>query len=230
MRYLSIALAIAGSAAAHPLSSRGTVTSFPAGASWDILLSKGDAIGNVKQQVAEQNFQVIDLDLFDTDAATISDLKATKQVICYFSAGSREDWRPDAGDFKDGDTGKGLDGWQGESWVNVKSENVRDIMKKRIRMAAENGCSAVDPDNVDGFVSQDGFGYDKSAYVDYVKFLAQEASANNLAIGLKNAEDLIPDVVDVMAFAINEQCHEYSECDLYKPFTEQNKAVFNIEY
>jgi hypothetical protein len=52
---------------------------------------------------------------------------------------------------------------------------------------------------------QDGFGYDKSAYVDYVKFMAQEAKSNGLAIGLKNAVDLIPEVVDVMQFAVNEQ-------------------------
>ncbi|KAF2476535.1 uncharacterized protein BDR25DRAFT_210070, partial [Lindgomyces ingoldianus] len=232
--YLSTALVLAsgaGLATAHPLSlfSRGVAT-FAAGSSWDILLSKGDGVSNVKQAISE-NFQVIDIDLFDTDAATIGDLKANKKVICYFSAGSKEGWRSDAGDFKDGDTGKGLDGWPDETWVNVKSENVRNIMKKRIQKAADSGCTAIDPDNVDGFVSQDGFGYDKSAYVDYVKFMAQEAASHNLAIGLKNAVDMIPDVVDVVQFAVNEQCHQYSgECEKYKPFTDANKAVFNIEY
>ncbi|KAF2192651.1 glycoside hydrolase family 114 protein, partial [Zopfia rhizophila CBS 207.26] len=202
-----------------------------AGTSWDILLNKGDTVGNVKQ-VVKENFQVIDIDLFDTDKATINDLKATKQIICYFSAGSKEGWRPDAGDFKDGDTGKGLDGWPDENWVNVKSENVRNIMKKRIKLAADNGCTAIDPDNVDGFDgNQDGYGYDKKEYADYVKFMAQEAANNNLAIGLKNAVDLIPDVVDVIQFAVNEQCHEYpGECEKYKPLTDANKAVFNIEY
>ena len=61
--------------------------------------------------------------------------------------------------------------------------------------------------------------------------MAFEAASANLSIGLKNAVDLIPDVVDVMQFAVNEQCHQYDgECALYKPFTDQNKAVFNIEY
>lgn len=78
--------------------------------------------------------------------------------------------------------------------------------------------------------NQDGFGYDKAAYVDYVNFMAKEAASNNLAIGLKNAIDLIPDVLAVVQFAVNEQCHEYGECDQYKPFTDANKAVFNIEY
>jgi hypothetical protein len=156
--YLSTALALAstaGLASAHPfrrLSSRGDVASFPAGQSWDILLAKGDSIGNLKSAV-DDSFQVLDIDLFDTDKQTIADLKSTKQVICYFSAGSKEGWRPDAKDFKDGDTGKELDGWPDEVWVNVKSENVKNIMKKRIQKAKDAGCSAIDPDNVDGFVS-----------------------------------------------------------------------------
>ncbi|ORY19891.1 glycoside hydrolase superfamily [Clohesyomyces aquaticus] len=233
--FLSTAIVLAGSAGlatAHPftLSSRGAAT-FPAGSSWDILLNKGDGVANVKQAISA-NFKVIDIDLFDTDKATIADLKANKQVICYFSAGSKEGWRPDAKDFKDGDTGKGLDGWPDENWVNVKSENVRSIMKKRIQKAADSGCTAIDPDNVDGFDGgQDGFGYDKSAYVDYMKFMAKEASSHNMAIGLKNAVDMIPDVIDVVQFAVNEQCHQYSgECAKYKRFTDANKAVFNIEY
>ena len=153
--YLSTALALASSAglaAAHPLSlSSRDVAAFPAGSSWDILLNNADPVGNVKKIVSAK-FQAIDIDLFDTDQATIEELKANKQVICYFSAGSREDWRPDASDFKDGDTGQELDGWPGENWVNVKSENVRNIMKNRIQMAADKGCTAIDPDNVDGFV------------------------------------------------------------------------------
>ncbi|KAF2867967.1 glycoside hydrolase superfamily, partial [Massariosphaeria phaeospora] len=197
--------------------------------SWDIVLNGGGSIDKISQ-VIEDDYQVIDIDLFDTSKETISDLKASKKVICYFSAGSQEGWRSDSDEFKNGDVGNALDGWPDEKWVDVKSDNVRNIMKKRIKMAAENGCTAIDPDNVDGFVSQDGFGYDKSAYVDYLRFLAQEAQTNNLAIGLKNAVDLIPEVVNFMQFAINEQCHEFRECDQYKPFTAANKAVFNIEY
>lgn len=69
-----------------------------------------------------------------------------------------------------------------------------------------------------------------SAYVDYVKFMATEAASLNLAIGLKNGIGMIPDLVSVVQFAVNEACHVYDECDAYKPFTAANKAVFNIEY
>jgi hypothetical protein len=127
------------------------VTNFPAGISWDILLMKSEHRGNV-HVAASANVEVIDVDLFDTDAATIADLKQDKKVICYFSAGSREDWRPDVSDFQSGDYGQPLDGWQGENWLNIKSDNVLSIMKNRIKQAAEKGCHAIDPDNVDGYV------------------------------------------------------------------------------
>jgi hypothetical protein len=49
-------------------------------------------------------------------------------------------------------------------------------------------------------------------------------------MGLKNALDLIPDVLSNIQFAVNEQCHKETECDEYKPLTQANLAVFNIEY
>lgn len=74
-------------------------------------------------------------------------------MICYFSAGSYENWREDAEDFQPGDLGKELDGWPGEKWLKIGSENVREVMKRRVQMAKDKGCDGVDPDNVDGYVS-----------------------------------------------------------------------------
>ena len=43
-----------------------------------------------------------DVDLFETPRGTIDDLHAAgRAVVCYFSAGSWESWRPDAADFPD---------------------------------------------------------------------------------------------------------------------------------
>ena len=41
----------------------------------------------------------------------------------------------------------------GEKWLDLNSENVRRIMSKRIELAAEKGFDAIDPDNIDGYVS-----------------------------------------------------------------------------
>lgn len=156
--YLLALVSSARLATAHPhtLFSR-AVSTFPAGSSWDILLNTGEDISGV-DKVVNANFQVIDIDLFDTSPETIAKLKTTKRVICYFSAGTREGWRDDANQFRAADTrnavGGGPDGdWPDELWVDVTSANVKNIMKARIEQAARVGCDAVDPDNVDGFVS-----------------------------------------------------------------------------
>ncbi|KAF2649191.1 glycoside hydrolase family 114 protein [Lophiostoma macrostomum CBS 122681] len=216
---------------ATPVSRRAAVTKFPSGTSWDIVLNDGNFdLAGLKAAKGD----VLDIDLFDNTAdgkTWIKELAKTKKVICYFSAGSREDWRPDAKDFAASDYGKELDGWKGENWLDVTSTNVRNIMKKRIEAAAAAGCSAVDPDNVDGFDgNQDGFSKDASVYADYVNYLAGVAKNNTLAIGLKNALDLIPSVINNIQFAVNEECHANTECDRYKSVTKAGLAVFNIEY
>jgi hypothetical protein len=159
MAVLVFALAATFSlATAYPSHPSPRATSlFPAGISWDILLNTGGDTSSV-EGVVDDNFQVIDIDLFDTSAQTIAGLKASKRVICYFSAGTREAWRSDASKFRNGDTGGAVGGgpngdWPDEVWVDVTSANVRAIMRERIVKAAQAGCDAVDPDNVDGFVS-----------------------------------------------------------------------------
>lgn len=63
-----------------------------------------------------------------------------------------------------------------------------------------------------------------------MQFLSDEANSHNMSVGLKNAGDIIPDVVDLIDFSVNEQCIEYSECDTFAKFIEADKPVFNIEY
>jgi hypothetical protein len=119
---------------------------------WQIILSHPPVIDD-SSTTTTPNVSIFDIDLFDTPISTIQQLhKLEKKVICYFSAGSYEDWRPDASEFKPEDLGKDLDGWPGEKWLDLNSENVRKIMKERIKMASEKGCDGVDPDNVDGYV------------------------------------------------------------------------------
>lgn len=97
---------------------------------------------------------VYDIDMYGNNALTIQQMHLQGiKVICYFSAGSWEVYRPDAGFFAPQDLGRDLSGWPGERWLNTENKGVRDIMAERIRLAAERGCDAVDPDNMDGFVS-----------------------------------------------------------------------------
>ena len=178
------------------------------------------------------NASVYDIDMFENNVTTITALHDQgRKVICYFSAGSYENWRPDTGTFNNKtDLGKPLDGWAGEWWLNTNSSNVRKIMLSRLDLAVTKGCDGVDPDNVDGYSNDNGLDLTQEDAVDYVNFLADAAHARNLSVGLKNAGEIIPQVLGKMAWAVNEQCVQYEECSTWQPFIEAGKPVFNIEY
>ncbi len=172
-----------------------------------------------------------DIDLFDSSAATIQELHdAGRHVVCYFSAGSYEDWRPDAGDFNSADLGNTLDGWPDERWLDIRSTNVRNIMEARLDLAEQKSCDAVEPDNVDGYSNATGLSLTAADQLDYNRFLARQAHQRNLAVALKNDVDQAAALVDDFDFTVNEECHAYDECDLLNVFIEAGKPVFNAEY
>jgi hypothetical protein len=175
---------------------------------------------------------VHDTDLDDTSAAAIAALRAAgRRVVCYFSAGSAEQWRADFAQFQPADLGKPLSGWPGEFWIDTRSANVRQIMRARLDLARDKGCDGVDPDNVDGYANPTGLPLSPATQLDYNRFLAAEAHARGLAVGLKNDVEQLAELAPDFDFAINEQCNEYRECAGYAPaFVAQGKPVVNIEY
>ena len=177
------------------------------------------------------NVAVYDIDLFDNSASAIAQLKgAGRKVICYFSAGSSEDWRPDYPNFQAADKGSDLDGWKGEKWLDVRSVNVRSIMLTRLDLARSKGCDAVEPDNVDGYTNSSGFPLSAQNQLDYNKFLATNAHSRGMAIALKNDVDQLSQLEPFFDMALNEQCNEYQECGGYTAFTSKGKPVLNAEY
>ena len=177
------------------------------------------------------NVNVYDIDLFDAPDAVIATLHSQgKHVVCYFSAGSGENWRPDYASFKAADLGNALDGWAGEKWLDTRSTNVRNIMAARLDKAKARGCDGVEPDNVDGYTNGPGFPLTATTQLDYNRFLATAAHARGLKVALKNDVDQVTALAASFDFAVNEQCNEYSECGAYSAFTGANKPVFNAEY
>jgi hypothetical protein len=51
-----------------------------------------------------------------------------------------------------------------------------------------------------------------------------------MGVGLKNSQHHITEIQDDIEFAINEECQSYDECDIYSKLTNDNKAVFGVEY
>lgn len=175
---------------------------------------------------------VYDVDMIETSDADLAKLKADgRKVICYFSAGSYEPFRPDAGQFDAADLGNELDGWPGERWLDTRSTAVRDIMKARLDVAKMRGCDAVEPDNVDGYSNDSGFPLTAATQLEYNQFIAAEAHARGLSVGLKNDLEQVAELAPHFDWALNEECFTYDECDVYTAsFIAAGKAVFHAEY
>jgi hypothetical protein len=173
-----------------------------------------------------------DIDLFDTPQDTIDALhRADRIVICYFSAGSYEDWRPDGTEFPEAVLGADLDEWPGERWLDIRAlDNLQPIMSARLDLAVEKQCDGVEPDNVDGYANESGFPLTFDDQLAYNRWLAFAAHERSLSIGLKNDLDQIGELVEDFDWALNEQCFQYAECELLLPFIEAGKAVFGVEY
>ncbi|KAF2634922.1 hypothetical protein P280DRAFT_523583 [Massarina eburnea CBS 473.64] len=202
---------------------------FERGQKWQIILTGTPDVS--KMPLPPIDAPVWDVDLFDSDTATVKSLKTTgKTVICYFSAGTVEDWRDDVKDFPIADVGKVLPEWPNEKWIRTGSTSIRAIMAKRIKLAADKGCDAIDPDNVDGYQNDNGLNLKNDDAVDYVKWMQQEAAKYNMKIGLKNALDIVDTLALYVDFAVNEQCAQFTECERYNNFLATNKPVFHIEY
>lgn len=174
---------------------------------------------------------VYDIDLFDSPVSLIQQLQAAnKKVICYFSAGTYEEWRPDANKFNPSDLGNALVDWPGEAWLDIRSPNVLSVVKDRLDLAEQKGCDGVEPDNVDGYTNNSGFNLTYDDQLTFNRMIANEAHLRNLSVGLKNDIEQIKDLVDYYDFAVNEQCFQNSECNFLIPFIDNGKPVFSVEY
>ncbi|KAL4442224.1 hypothetical protein ABPG74_009242 [Tetrahymena malaccensis] len=183
------------------------------------------------------NAQVYFIDLFDgIKQGAIQKLKSLgKVVFCYYSAGSYEDFRPDANSFPKSIIAGQYAGYPNEWWLDIRNfqtSGLAQIMQNRMDLAAQNGCDGVDPDNINVYQNPNDSKL-KITYqqqLDFNLFLANYAHSKNLAISLKNDGDQINDLINYFDVAVNESCYELNECSYLDKFISQNKAAFGISY
>lgn len=199
-------------------------------------------IENTERVNINRAVDVFDIDLFDGDESLkISNLNDKgKLVICYFSAGTYEPWRPDAFAFTAGAliSGASLPQFDEETWLDIGNPTalrdvIRPIMRDRLNLARDVGCDAVEPDNVDGYDNEETNGQISARdQFLYNRWLAGAAHARGLSVGLKNDLGQLRQLVKYFDFAVNEQCFAYdNECVLYEStFLAAGKPVFNQEY
>jgi endo-alpha-1,4-polygalactosaminidase (GH114 family) len=206
-----------------------------------VILDKRAAVLDPDAPLVPEQADIWDLDLFDTPKTTIDILHSRgKRVMCYLSVGGSESWRPDFTSIPPSDLGDIMPKWKGERYLNLRSPSVWALMQRRIRMAYEKGCDAIDPDNVDPFNDdfERGGGFKppltEADSINFLYNISLEAKYYGMAMGMKNAESILPNVTSFIQFAVNEECTTYSTdedgCWQYEPFLKSGKPVFHFEY
>lgn len=126
-----------------------------------------------------------------------------------------EDWRDDAGLIPAEAIGGGVDGWAGEKWLDVNNMQVREVMTERVKAAASLGCDGIEPDNMMVY-SEPGTGVkvSEAEQIEYNTWFAELVHSHGMGVGLKNAVELLPALVDYFDFALNEECWQWKECEV----------------
>ena len=191
--------------------------------SWQLQLT-----GDIDQA---PDVQMFDIDLFDVDASVVATLhRRGVKVICNTSAGSFEDWRSDAASFPAIVLGN-THGSPGERWLDIRAMDLLGpIMKARLDRCQSKGFDGVGVDNVDGYTNATGFPLTAADQLAYNRFLATEAHARGLSVGLGNDLGQAADLLGNFDWIFDEQCFEYNECDRVQPFVDAGKAVFHVEF
>jgi len=196
------------------------------------------AINSTWQWQLEQNVdpsfevEVYDIDLFDNEAAMVANLHAQgRKVICYISVGSWEEWRPDANQFPTPAIGNDYGGWPGEKWLDIRQiDLLAPIMLARLDECQAKGFDGVEPDNIDSFANDTGFPLTDEDQLNYNIWLANQAHARGLSIGLKNDPDQVDDLLPYFDYALTEDCFAEGWCEEMQPFITAGKPVFAAEY
>ena len=175
---------------------------------------------------------IYDVDLFDTPQATVTALhNQGRRVICYMSVGSWEEWRDDAGDFPPAIIGADYDGWEGERWLDIRRlDLLGPILAARFDLCKTKGFDAIEPDNIDGYQNATGFNLTEADQLTFNRWLATEAHRRGLSIGLKNAPDLAPALLNDFDWALTEDCFDQGWCGDMDLFVAAGKPVLAAEY
>lgn len=176
--------------------------------------------------------QVFDIDLFANNAMLVATLHSKgAKVICYTSVGSREDWQADANKFPPEIVGKDYPGWPDEKFLDIRQiDKLAPIMLARLDLCKQKGFDGVEPDNIDTYNTETGFSVTYQDQLKYNRWLAGQAHARGLSIGLKNDGDQAADLANDFDWALTEDCFYQNWCAQMKPFIQQGKAVFAAEY
>jgi hypothetical protein len=168
----------------------------------------------------------------DLDSPAIAALRAAgRTVACYFSAGTRESFRADAAQFPASAVGNALTDYPNESWLDIRDSTVVALMTARLDTAVARGCQAVDASNLDGFLSDTGFGLTRDDALGFARLLASAAHARGLSTVLGGGDaGFVSSLTSDYDRGLGAGCVMTSGCNEFASFLALGRTVFVAEF
>ncbi|OUM58016.1 glycoside hydrolase family 114 protein [Piromyces sp. E2] len=193
------------------------------GLTWDYLL--GGEVNDIDRDVV-----TFDLEYAEKMVPILH--KRGQKAVCYFSGGTTENRssRPDIKDYEKAGLAikETNDGWDNYMLDVRKKSKLQPLIRKRFQRAVKYGCDAVEVDVLD--VHQHYNKFTKQDSYNFAKWVAETGHEENISVTLKNLAGQAEALEPFFDFATVESCVDYNECKHFKKFTQNNKAVFIVQY
>lgn len=193
--------------------------------------------------VTPTGVKLMDVDGFGTSAAKVTELNAKGiYTVCYINAGSYQPSLPDSDQYPSYLKIQADPNWPGEYFLDVtdvfKANSVlATILNNRLKMCADKGFAALEPDNLQNDENVSGGLITTQQQIDFNGWIADRAHAYGLAVFQKNGPDkiLLTDrtgkmMVEKFDGILNESCQQYSECGPLAEYVKRGKLALNTEY
>ena len=175
--------------------------------------------------------QLFVIDLFELDVTDIAAQRARgKVLVAYLSAGTVESYRADAGDFPDSAIGNVHPAYPNEAWLDVRSEGVRAVMAARLDLARDKGFDGIVPTSLSSYLNDTGFDLTAEDLRAYSTWLASEAHARGLYVGMTDDFEQVELLAEHYDWAIHFGCIERGDCAELDLFVGQGKPVLDVEF
>lgn len=202
--------------------SGGTVAVFAPDVTWQYQL-----VGTVDPELDARLFVV---DLFEVRAEVIARLHAQNKIaVAYLSAGTLESYRDDADDFPAEAVGRPLESYPNESWLDVRSQAVRERMAARLDMARSKGFDGIVPTSLNAYLQDSGFPLSADDQSDYAVWLSAEIRARGMHVAMSGDFTRIATLAPHYDWAVDFGCVARANCNLLAPFAKAGKPVLDVE-
>ena len=97
-------------------------------------------------------------------------------------------------------------------------------------MIKAKGFDGIEPDNIDGYEEDNGFGLTLNDTKLFCDWIIDEAHSRGLCIGQKNTEELVPLMCNKFDWVLTEDIFNQNIQNLYSLYISVGKPVFSAEY